>query len=189
MTVNDNRQHDRSFSASASSSAPAAAVTVCSFRRQPTAFAGWIRPNILLTYCTKTKTKTPPIHAAMPVTVSADGTSIPVLCVEGYSTRTRTSSAPPGAVVVDSIRACLQMDRINHSSDLGLGQSPARVRVRAIILRPTPRQRPPPPLLLYMSLLRLLSRPRRSPPFPPDLHLLYTYTCSCLDLCSHIKET
>jgi hypothetical protein len=97
----------------------------------------------------------------------------------------RGAREPAPGVVVESVRVCLRMDRISHSSELG------PTRARAIIIRPTPRQRPqqlPPPLLFYMSSLRLLSRPRRSrlsDCFPPT----YTYTRSCPDLCSHIKET
>jgi hypothetical protein len=86
--------------------------------------------------------------------------------------------------VVDSVRAYLRMDRISHPSELGQGQSP--VRSREIFIRLTPL----PPLLLYslyMSLLKLLSRPTRCPPsrrlLPPTW-----YACSYPYLCSHIKE-
>ena len=65
----------------------------------------------------------------------------------------------PGAVV-DSVGDWLRMDHISHSSEPSLGYSPVRARARTIVMRPTL----PHPLQLYMSLPKLHSRPRRSPP-------------------------
>ncbi|KAN0126006.1 hypothetical protein V8E52_001213, partial [Russula decolorans] len=91
MTVDDNRQHDRSSSASASSSAPAATVNPF---RQPTAFAA---PNPTTssgpTFYYKDKTKTP-IHAA--TSTCADGTSM--FCVEGYVNTPELSAGRGGGL-------------------------------------------------------------------------------------------